>query len=88
MTPEMMAMLMLGFIVLGIILGIPVAYILGGVPLVFGLIYFGDKILPMYYAMVFGMVRAYALVCVPLFIFMGTLLERSGIAENLYRGFF
>ena len=88
MTPEMMAMLMLGFIVVGIILGIPVAYILGGVPLVFGLIYFGDKILPMYYAMVFGMVRAYALVCVPLFIFMGTLLERSGIAENLYRGFF
>ena len=88
MTPEMMAMIMLGFIVVGIIIGIPVAYVLGGVPLIFGAIYFGAKILPMYYAMVFGMVRAYVLVCVPLFIFMGTLLERSGIAENLYRGCF
>jgi len=88
MNPEMLAMVMLGIIVVGIIMGIPVAYVLGGIPFIFGLLYFGPKIFPFYYAMVFGMVRSYALVCVPLFIFMGTILERSGVAENLYRGFF
>lgn len=88
MTPEMMAMVMLGFVVVCIVMGIPVAFVLGGLPIIFGFIEFGHKVFPMYYAMVFSMVRSYDLVCVPLFIFMGTLLEHSGIAENLYKGFF
>jgi len=88
MNPEIVAMIMLGCVVLCIIMGIPVAYVLAGLPIIFGFIMFGDRVFPMYYAMVFSMVRSYDLVCVPLFIFMGTLLERSGIAENLYRGFF
>jgi tripartite ATP-independent transporter DctM subunit len=88
MTPEIASMVMLGFVVAGIILGIPVAYVLCGLPLIFGFIFFGDKIFPMYVSMGYSMLRSYSLVCVPLFIFMGTLLERSGIAENLYRAFF
>ena len=88
MSPEIVAMIMLGFVVVGILIGIPVAYVLGGLPIIFGFIMFGDRVFPMYYAMVFSMMRSYDLVCVPLFIFMGTLLERSGIAENLYRGLF
>jgi tripartite ATP-independent transporter DctM subunit len=88
MSPEVASMVMLGFVVAGIILGIPVAYVLCGLPLIFGFIFFGDKIFPMYVSMSYSMLRTYSLVTVPLFIFMGTILERSGIAENLYRTLF
>jgi len=88
MTPEVASMIMLGFVVAGIVLGIPVAYVLCGIPLIFGFIFFGDKIFPMYVSMGYSMLRTYSLVCVPLFIFMGTILERSGVAENLYKTLF
>jgi len=88
MSPEVASMIMLGFVVVGIILGIPVAYVLCGLPLIFGFIFFGGKIFPMYVSMGYSMLRTYSLVCVPLFIFMGTILERSGVAENLYKTLF
>lgn len=89
MSPEEIAsMVLLGVLVASIILGIPVAYVLLGVPLIFGFIFFGDKVFPMYVSMVYSMLRSYALVTVPLFIFMGAILERSGVAENLYRTLF
>jgi len=88
MSPEVASMIMLGFVVVGIVLGIPVAYVLCSLPLIFGVIFFGGKIFPMYVSMGFSMMRTYSLVTVPLFIFMGTILERSGVAENLYKTLF
>lgn len=71
-------------VVIGIMLGIPVTFSLGGFSLLFGLIFLGENFLKLFPVTVFGMMTSEVFVAVPLFIFMGSMLERAGIAESLY----
>ena len=64
--------------------GHPVAYSLMGVSLVFGLLRFGDKAVFQFVTKVQDVSGNYVLAALPLFIFMGAMLERSGIAERLF----
>jgi tripartite ATP-independent transporter DctM subunit len=68
--------------------GYPVAFSLGGVALIFAFLgvelgYFDWHLLFAFPERVFGVMSNYVLVAVPFFIFMGTMLERSKIAEDL-----
>ncbi len=70
--------------------GFPVAFSLGGTALVFTLIgmHYGLFDLHLLSAMperIFGIMENYTLLAVPFFIFMGTMLERTGLAENLLK---
>ncbi len=70
--------------------GFPVAFSLGGTALVFGAlgIHYGFFDLKLMQAMperIFGIMENYTLLAVPFFIFMGTMLERTGLAENLLK---
>lgn len=70
--------------------GFPVAFSLGGTALVFGAlgIHYGFFDLKLMQAMperIFGVMENYTLLAVPFFIFMGTMLERTGLAENLLK---
>jgi tripartite ATP-independent transporter DctM subunit len=67
-----------------IFLGFPVAFSLMGTALVFGYIRFGDSAIGLFVAKVDDVASNYILGAVPLFIFMGSLLERSGVAERLF----
>jgi len=67
-----------------IFLGIPVAYSLMSVSLVFGIMRFGDKAIFQFVSKVQDVAGNYVLAALPLFIFMGAMLERSGIAERLF----
>jgi tripartite ATP-independent transporter DctM subunit len=81
------------FLVLTFIMfiGYPVAYVLGGVALGFGVlgILFGTFNAAQFGALIpriWGQaVENQVLLAVPMFIFMGTLLERSGVAEDLLK---
>jgi tripartite ATP-independent transporter DctM subunit len=88
MTPEILAFVMLGLIVLAIMIGIPVAFALASFPLVFGLFILGPRVFPMFGVQAFGVFLTYPFVAAPLFIFMGALMERSGIADQLYESFY
>jgi tripartite ATP-independent transporter DctM subunit len=57
-----------------------------GVALVFGYITFGDPIVFQFTQKVDDVASNFVLAAVPLFVFMGTMLERSGIAERLFEG--
>lgn len=83
-----MAYLMLVVIVLAIVLGFPVAFSLASIPMIFGLLTKGTRILPLIMVQSFGMLQEYSFVAAPLFIFMGALLEQSGIADKLYEAFY
>ncbi len=67
-----------------IFIGVPVAYSLFGVSLVFGLMRFGDKAVFQFVSKVQDVAGNYVLAALPLFIFMGAMLEKSGIAERLF----
>jgi len=69
-------------------LGYPVAFSLGGVAILFALIGIGLGIFdPIFLTAmpqrIFGVMNNFTLLAIPYFIFMGSMLEKSGIAENL-----
>jgi len=70
--------------IVSVFAGFPVAFCLMGIALIFGIFGFGLSLPPMLIRRVYGMADNYVLAAVPLFIFMGTMLERSGIAKRLF----
>jgi len=84
MGVEIWSLIMLAFIVVAICMGLHVFLALGAVPLLFGLIFIGPRVLNMFPVNAFGMFINYAFVAVPLFVYMGTLMEDAGVAEKLY----
>jgi tripartite ATP-independent transporter DctM subunit len=68
--------------------GYPVAFALGGVAILFGLLGIGLGVFdPIFLTAmpqrIFGIMANYTLLAIPYFIFMGAMLEKSGIAERL-----
>ena len=66
-----------------LLLGFPVAFTLLGTSLFFGLIGFGWDFFNLLPLRIWGIITNFTLVAVPLFIFMGVMLERSGLAKDL-----
>ncbi len=69
-------------------LGYPVAFSLGGVAIVFALLGIGLEVFdPLFFTAmpqrIFGIMANYTLLAIPYFVFMGAMLEKSGIAERL-----
>lgn len=73
------------FVVLTLLLmaGFPVAFTLLGTSLLFGLIGFGWDFFNLLPIRLWGVMTNFTFVAVPLFVFMGLMLERSGIATEL-----
>ena len=78
------AVLMLVTIIVAVMFGIPVTFALGGFSVLFALIFLGQDFVGLFPMTTFGMMMAYPFAAVPLFIFMGSMLERAGIADKLY----
>ncbi len=66
-----------------ILLGYPVAFTLGGISIIFGLMVFDVNFFYLVSLRIFGTMNNYVLLAVPLFIYMGIMLEKSGLAESL-----
>ena len=80
---EYWAIAMLFVVIAVLLLGYPVAFSLGAVAFLFGSIFleFNDfSALPL---RIWGIMTNFTLLAVPLFVFMGVLLEKSGLAEQL-----
>lgn len=75
-------MFLLLFILLA--LGVPVAFSLFGVAIVFCVFAWGTSGLPIIVSSVFGSINNFTLVAIPLFILMSVLLEKSKIVEELF----
>ena len=67
-----------------IFLGFPVAFSLISVAFAFGLFTFGDAVIFQFISKIEGISTNFILAAVPLFVFMGSMLERSGIAQQLF----
>ena len=87
-TPEILSILMLIVLSLTMLLGFPVAFTLSGIGILFGLLAAPMGMFdPIFYAAIpsrfFGIMTNEVLVAVPLFVFMGVMLEKSKVAEDL-----
>ncbi|MFT7110715.1 MAG: tripartite ATP-independent transporter DctM subunit [Psychrobacter glaciei] len=85
---EMMPFVMFIAVCAVLMLGYPVAFTLSGVALIFALIgtvtgHFDGAFLEALPNRLFGIMGNQILIAVPLFVFMGVMLEKSRIAENL-----
>ena len=66
-----------------LLLGYPVAFTLGAVALLFGSIFLGLDFFNLLPLQIWGTMNNFTLLAVPLFIFMGVTLDKSGLAEDL-----
>lgn len=83
MVAEALALVLFALVFLLLLGGYPVAFTLGGISVIFGLFTFGGDFFYLLPLRVYGTMGNYVLMAVPLFVFMGMMLEKSGIAENL-----
>jgi tripartite ATP-independent transporter DctM subunit len=77
-------LLMFATLFVFIFLGVPVAFALIGTSFLFGLSVFGQVTGLQLWNQLFDVASRYVLAAVPMFIFMGAVLERSRLAERLF----
>jgi tripartite ATP-independent transporter DctM subunit len=84
MSPEFITIGMFGGLLIGLFMGHPLAFVLGGLAVIFGYLGWGPSCFYMFINRTWGIMDSYILVCIPLFIFMAQLLDQSGVAEELF----
>jgi len=84
LNPELITFLMLVTLIGLIVLGYPVAFVLGGLAAIFGLTFVGPEVINMFMLRLFNNMGNYILLAIPLFVFMGVIIEKSGLASRLY----
>jgi tripartite ATP-independent transporter DctM subunit len=80
---EVLAILMLVTFFALLMVGIPVGLTLATTGFVFGYLGFGSLLFNLLPHRIFGVVTNYTLLAIPLFVFMGVMLEKSRLAEEL-----
>ena len=83
MNLEILAILMLVSFFVMLMVGIPVGLTLATSGFVFGFIGFGPLLFNLLPHRIFGVVTNSTLLAIPLFVFMGVMLEKSRLAEDL-----
>jgi tripartite ATP-independent transporter DctM subunit len=71
-------------LLIGLFMGHPLAFVLGGLAVIFGYMGWGSASFFMFINRTWGVMDNYILVAIPLFILMAQLLDQSGVAEDLF----
>jgi tripartite ATP-independent transporter DctM subunit len=71
-------------LLIGLFMGHPLAFVLGGLAVIFGYMGWGSASFFMFVNRTYGVMDNYILVAIPLFILMAQLLDQSGVAEDLF----
>ena len=94
-TGDYLVILMLASFIGLLMTGFPITFVLGGLSVIFAMVgYFSDmyldtatgldfSVLGMIVMRVFQLMTNWVLVAIPMFVFMGLMLDRSGIAEKM-----
>ncbi|WP_018231796.1 TRAP transporter large permease [Thioalkalivibrio thiocyanodenitrificans] len=84
MSNAELGILMLGIFIITILLGFPIAFTLIALALGFGYFAIGDIIFSLLVQRAYGVMANDVLIAVPLFLFMGYLVERANILDRLF----
>ncbi len=80
---EIWAFVMFFALMAALMFGYPVAFTLGSVALIFGGIFLGLDFFNLLPLRIWGVMTNFTLLAVPLFVFMGVVLEKTGLSEDL-----
>ena len=81
---ELLPFLMLPAAFALMFLGVQVVFSMMITAVLFGLVVFGDKVIHQFIEKIDDLASNFVLAAVPLFVFMGAMLEKSGIADRLF----
>lgn len=82
--PGLLTVILFGSLIVLLLCGLPLVFALGGVATFFIIFIWGPQALPILANRTYMAMDMFLLVAVPMFIFMGAMLQRCGIAEDLY----
>ncbi len=82
--PEWLTIILFGSLVFLLLLGLQLVFAIGGVATLFIILLWGPHALPILANRTYMAMDMFLLVAVPMFIFMGAMLQRCGIAEDMY----
>lgn len=85
MTDATLGLISLGLLFVGILTGYPMAFTFIFISLVFGWFGMGDRVISLMQYQFFSLMRNTTLAAIPLFLFMGFILEQSGMMERMFR---
>ncbi len=88
MSIELITVLMLGSLVVLMLMGLPNAFATGGVAVIFLLYLWGPPAFMLVMLRVWATMGDFILIAVPMFILMASILERSGIGDELYEAIY
>jgi len=80
---EYIALMMVGAFFVLVLTGMPVAFAIAAVGFVFGFIGFDGWLFELLPARIFGTISNYTLLAIPLFVFMGVMLDKTRVAERM-----
>jgi len=84
MSIEWITILLFGALIVLLALGLPLAFVLGGVSVVGSYLLWGDRGLYLITTQAYASMGKFTLLAIPLFIFMAMILERAGVADDFY----
>ena len=85
MSPEWLGMTMLLLLVGVIMIGFPTAFTLMALGIIFGFLGLQFRVFDLAVNKAFQLMTNDVLIAIPLFLFMGYIIERSGLLDNLFR---
>ena len=88
MTPEMIILLMFLSLLVLLMMGFPLSFTLGGLGILFGFVFWNPAIAKLFVRTTTSLTTNISYVVTPLFIFMGALLESSGVAKRLFNSIY
>jgi tripartite ATP-independent transporter DctM subunit len=71
-------------LLIGLLMGHSLAFVLGGLAVIFGFLGWGSGAFYMFIGRIYDIMDNYILIAIPLFIFMARFLDSSGVAEKLF----
>ncbi|MFH1517434.1 MAG: TRAP transporter large permease subunit, partial [Pseudomonadota bacterium] len=85
MSSTEILIIMFGGLSLFLLTGLPVAFVLGGLSVLFTVMFWNSSALVVVVLQMFDTMHSEALLGIPLYIFMALLLQRSDVIKDLYR---
>ena len=84
---EFLGLLMLVVMLFAIFIGVPIAFTLLFLAMIFGYLGLGGMVFDLAYLQTIGLMKQDEFVAVPMFILMGYICDQAGIMERLFRAF-